>query len=197
MQLQKNAKQGSLFKREFIKRVILLVGIFGFSIFHFSVLADDSKAGPQPGLKPLNESGAMQISSQDRCPVCAMQVSKHKKFACAVQLINDKTFYFCGTGCMIRSWMHPEIFLGVTKQNLKRSVVQDYFTGEQVPGRSVYWVAGSDVIGPMGPALVPLKNEQHLDAFKKRHGAKAVFRLSEMTDEKWQQLTGKKAASKK
>jgi nitrous oxide reductase accessory protein NosL len=197
MQLQKNTKQGSLFKREFIKRVILLVGIFGFSIFHFSVLADDSKAGPQPGLKPLNESGAMQISSQDRCPVCAMQVSKHKKFACAVQLINDKTFYFCGTGCMIRSWMHPEIFLGVTKQNLKRSVVQDYFTGEQVPGRSVYWVAGSDVIGPMGPALVPLENEQHLDAFKKRHGAKAVFRLSEITDEKWQQLTGKKAASKK
>jgi nitrous oxide reductase accessory protein NosL len=93
--------------------------------------------------------------------------------------------------------MHPEIFLGVTKQNLKRSVVQDYFTGEQVPGRSVYWVAGSDVIGPMGPALVPLENEQHLDAFKKRHGAKAVFRLSEITDEKWQQLTGKKAASKK
>ena len=197
MQLQKNTKQGKIFKWGFIKRVILFVGIFGFSIFHFSVLADDSKAGPQPGLKPLDESGAMQINSQDRCPVCAMQVSKHKKFACAVQLINGKTFYFCGTGCMIRSWMHPEIFLGVTKQNLKRSVVQDYFSGEQVPGRSVYWVAGSDVIGPMGPALVPLKNEQHLDVFKKRHGAKAVFRLSEMTDEKWQQLTGKKAAPKK
>jgi len=197
MQLQKNTKQGKIFKGEFIKRVILFVGIFGFSFFHFSVLADDSKAGLQPGLKPLDErSGAMQISSQDRCPVCAMQVSKHKKFACAVQLINGKTFYFCGTGCMLRSWMHPEIFLGVAKQNLKRSVVQDYFTGEQVPGRSVYWVAGSDVIGPMGPALVPLKNEQHLDVFKKRHGAKAVFRLSEMTDEKWQQLTGKKAASK-
>jgi nitrous oxide reductase accessory protein NosL len=197
MQLPKNNKQGKIFKGGFIKRVILFVGIFGFSIFHFSVLADDSKAGLQPGLKPLDESGAMQISSRDRCPVCAMQVSKHKKFACAVQLLNGKTFYFCGTGCMIRSWMHPEIFLGVTKQNLKRSVVQDYFTGEQVPGRSVYWVAGSDVIGPMGPALVPLKNEQHLDVFKKRHGAKAVFRLSEMTDEKWQQLTGKKAAPKK
>jgi hypothetical protein len=42
--------------------------------------------------------------------------------------------------------------------------------------------------------LVPLKDEQHLDVFKKRHGAKAVFRLSEMTDEKWQQVTGKKAA---
>ena len=197
MQLQKDTNLEKIFKGEFIKRIILLVGILGFSIFNSSVLADDSKAGPQPGLKPLDEAGAMQISSRDRCPVCAMQVSKHKKFACAVQLMNGNTFYFCGSGCMIRSWMHPEIFLGATEEELKRSVVQDYFTGEQVPGRSVYWVAGSDVIGPMGPALVPLKNEQDLDVFKKRHGAKAVFRLSEMTDEKWQQLTGKKAAPKK
>ena len=189
MQLQKVNRQGKIFKR-----VVLLVGIFGFSIFNFAVLADDSKTGPQPGLKPLDERGAMQISDQDRCPVCAMQVSKHKKFACAVQLMNGDTFYFCGSGCMIRSWIHPEIFLGAAKEKLKRSVVQDYFSGEQVPGQSVYWVAGSDVIGPMGPALVPLKDEQDLDAFKKRHGAKAVFRLSEMTDEKWQQVTGKKAA---
>jgi len=197
MQLQKGTNQGKIFKGEFIKRIILLVGILGFSIFHSSVHADDSKAGPQPGLKPLDERGAMQISSQDRCPVCAMEVGKHKKFACAVQLMNGSTFYFCGAGCMIRSWIHPEIFLGAAKEELKRSVVQDYFSGEQVPGRSVYWVAGSDVIGPMGPALVPLKGEQHLDVFKKRHGAKDVFRLSEMTDEKWQQVTGKKAAPEK
>jgi len=197
MQFKKDPKQGEIFKRYFIRRVVLLVGIFGFSILHSSVFADDSKAGPQPGLQPLDEIGAMQISNQDRCPVCAMKVSKHKKFTSAIQLMNGRTFYFCGTGCMIRSWIHPEIFLGAAKEKLKRSVVQDYFTGEQVPGGSVYWVAGSDVIGPMGPALVPLKNEQHLDAFKKRHGAKSVFRLSEMTDEKWQQLTGKKAASKK
>jgi nitrous oxide reductase accessory protein NosL len=197
MQLQKGTNQGRIFNGEFIKRIILLVAMLGFSIFHASVLADDLKAGPQSGLKPLDEAGAMQISSRDRCPVCAMQVSKYKKFACAVQLMNGNTFYFCGSGCMIRSWLHPDIFLGAEKEELKRSVVQDYFTGEQVLGRSVYWVAGSDVIGPMGPALVPLKNEQDLDVFKKRHGAKAVFRLSEMTDEKWQQLTGKKATPKK
>ena len=196
-QLQKGQNQEKSFKWEFIKPVVLLVSIFGFSIFHFAAFADYSKGGPHPGLKPLDNSGGMQISSSDRCPVCAMQVSKHKKFACAVQLMNGNTFYFCSTGCMIRSWMHPDIFLGAAKAELKRSVVQDYFTGEQVPGQSVHWVAGSDVIGPMGPALVPIKNEQHLDVFKKRHGAKAVFRLSEMTDEKWQQLTGKKAAPKK
>lgn len=197
MQLQKDLKNGKICKKQFIRRAILLVGFLGFSILRVSGLADDSNGGPHPGLKPLDESGAMHISSQDRCPVCAMQVSKHQKFACAIELNSGRTFYFCGSGCMIRSWMHPDIFLGTTKTALKRSVVQDYFTGEQVSGGSVFWVAGSDVIGPMGPALVPLKNELGLEVFKKRHGAKAVFRLSEMTDEKWQQLTGKKAIPKK
>jgi len=197
MQLQNDIKNGKICKNQFIRRVILLVGLLGFSILRVSVLADDSRAGLHPGLKPIDDSGVMHISSQDRCPVCAMQVSKYQKFACAIELINGRTFYFCGSGCMIRTWMHPDIFLGATKTELKRSVVQDYFTGEQVSGESVFWVAGSDVIGPMGPALVPLKNEQGLEVFKKRHGSKAVFHLSEMTDEKWQQLTGKKAIPKK
>ena len=195
MRFNKDTEQGKTFKRKFIRCIYLLVAIFGFSILAYSAFADDQKAGPQPGVKHLDESGAMQISSQDRCPVCAMQVSKYKKFACAIQFIDARTYYFCGAGCMIRSWMHPEIFLGAAKGKLKRTVVQDYFTGHQVPGGSVYWVAGSDVIGPMGPALVPLENEQHLAVFKKRHGAKTVFRLSEMTDEKWRQLTGKQATS--
>ena len=72
--------------------------------------------------------------------------------------------------------------------------MQDYFSGAQVDGRAVYWVAGSNVVGSMGPALVPILDEGQVEIFKKRHGGKAVFRLDEMTDEKWQNLTGKKAA---
>jgi nitrous oxide reductase accessory protein NosL len=126
-----------------------------------------------------------------------MKVSAHKKFSCAIQLTGGETFYFCGTGCMIRSWMHPEIFLNVSKPELKKSVVQDYFSGEQVDGLAVSWVAGSDVVGPMGPALVPIIDNGQVAVFKHRHGGKAVFRLGEMTDQKWQNLTGKKAVPHK
>lgn len=196
MKLTKRIKPGKYHGEGFIKKLILTIALLGFSIFSFPLLADDSDIGPRPGLKPLDEKGTMQISDRDRCPVCAMWVVKYRKFAAAIQLKDGKTFYLCSTGCMLRSWMQPEIFLGVAKEELKRSVVQDYFTGNQVSGRSVYWITGSDVIGPMGPALVPLQDRQHVEVFKKRHGAKEIFRLSEMTDEKWQQLTGKKAAPK-
>lgn len=93
--------------------------------------------------------------------------------------------------------MHPEVFLGVKKASLQLPVVQAYFTGKPIDARKAIWVAGSDVMGPMGPALVPLETQKELDAFKARHGGKTVFRLSEMTDEKWKAITGKSAAPKK
>ncbi len=110
-----------------------------------------------PAKHGLEMDGTMNISPSDRCPVCAMNVKKHAKFAAAIELENGETHYFCGTGCMIRTWLHPEVFLNVDKKQLKRAVVKDYFTGKPLDAMQAYWVAGSDVIGPMGPALVPLK----------------------------------------
>ena len=197
MQIGWDGDKVGLLGSGFLKRFFLAAGCIGLTLFGWALLTGEAGSGPKPGLKPLDEQGHMQISDQDRCPVCAMKVSAHKKFSCAIQLTGGETFYFCGTGCMIRSWMHPEIFLNVPKPELKKSVVQDYFSGEQVDGLAVYWVAGSDVIGPMGPALVPILDEGQVEIFKHRHGGKAVFRLGEMTDQKWQNLTGKKAVPHK
>jgi hypothetical protein len=44
----------------------------------------------------------------------------------------------------------------------------------------------------MGPEPVPLSSEKDLEAFTRRHGAKATFRLEDMTDEKWEKMTGQK-----
>jgi copper chaperone NosL len=187
-------KERGLFGYDFFKHFILVVGCIGTVLFGPAMLTGEAGSRAKPGLKPLDEHGRMQISDQDRCPLCAMKVNAHKRFSSAIQLTNGDTFYFCGTGCMIRSWLHPEIFLNASKSELKKSVVQDYFSGQHVNGLAVYWVAGSNVVGPMGPALVPILDEKQVEIFKRRHGGKAVFRLGEMTDEKWQQLTGKKVA---
>lgn len=152
--------------------------------------------GPMPAAVAPDTDGTMRINPQDRCPVCAMVPNKAEKFASAAELVNGAAFYFCGTGCLIRSWMHPEVFLGVKKEALKRSVVRDYFRGEYLDGEKVFWVAGSDVIGPMGPAIVPLKTEKDVSSFKKRHNGKVTFKLSEMNDELWKNITGKNMVRK-
>jgi nitrous oxide reductase accessory protein NosL len=152
-----------------------------------------ARSGPIPALQGIDPKGSLHLSEADRCPVCAMKVKNHPRFACGIELNDGRTFHFCGTGCMIRSWLHPESFLGVEKSDLKRCVVQDYFDGNHVDGLSVIWVAGSDVVGPMGPALVPVKDEEALEAFLRRHGGRITFRLADLDDERWEAITGKKA----
>jgi len=145
-----------------------------------------------PGRRSLGPDLALRIDAADRCPVCAMPVIAHARFAAAIQLLDGTTYYFCATGCMIKSWLHPEIFLGREKSALARPVVQEYLTGRPMDARDVIWVAGSDVIGPMGPYLTPLV-EAHLETFRNRHGGKRTFRLADMDDDLWESITGKKA----
>ena len=127
----------------------------------------------------------MQVSEGDRCPVCAMPVKAHERFSAAI------AFYFCSPGCMLRAWLQPERYLNRSRQQLSRPVARDYFSGDFIDGRRALWVSGSDVIGPMGPALVALKSDTQLDAFRRRHGAGRVFRLWALTAETWEQLAAR------
>jgi copper chaperone NosL len=144
----------------------------------------------------LEEDGRLRISVEDRCPVCGMAVHVHPKNAAAIELQSGESFYFCGAGCMMKAWLHPEIFLGHPKQALKRAVALDYFDGTPLDALLARWVAGSDVVGPMGPALVPLAGEEDQATFIQRHGGARTFTLGELDDALWEAITGKKAAMK-
>jgi copper chaperone NosL len=141
----------------------------------------------------LGDGDVLQISEGDRCPVCAMLPAKQPKNAAAIVLNDGTTYYFCGTGCMIRSWMHPDVYLGTEKDHLHKAIVQEYFDGKPIDARQATWVAGSDVVGPMGPALVGLSNEEDAKTFEERHGSKHRFLLDEMDDARWTEVTGKPA----
>ena len=149
---------------------------------------------PRIGLKPLDENRQMQVSPSDRCPVCGMRVIQYSKFNGAIQLKDTATYYFCSTGCLIHSWMHPEIYLGMARELLERPIVREYFSGRQMDARDTIFVYGSDVIGPMGPALVPVLDERTLKVFKKRHGGKTQVMLNDLNDDRWYKMTGKKMA---
>ena len=155
--------------------------------------ATPEKAGPTPAARGLDAEGHLQISQGDRCPVCGMEVKAHSKFAAGVALSDGRTFYTCGTGCLVRSHLHPERYLNAGKDQLEREVVQEYLGGRQIDALEAVWVAGSDVVGPMGPAVVPLASEDDAKIFRERHGGKATFRLGELTPARWDEITGRKA----
>ena len=155
------------------------------------VLSGIAAAGAiQAALRPLDESGHMHVSASDRCPVCGMRVVRYPHFSTAIQLHDKTTYYFCSAGCMIRAWLQPEIFLGQPKSRMLRTVAKNYFTGRPADALKAIWIAGSDVIGPMGPAVIPVPGPEEQRTFQSRHGGTRVFRLPELTEELWQSILG-------
>lgn len=171
--------------------LMLRTAAFTALLLLFGLVATGLAGGPAAGRNPLDPDGRLHIGNEDRCPVCAMLPIRYPRFAAAIELLDGRTYYFCSPGCMLKAWLHPDIFLDTQASQLKRPVILEYFSGEALDARAVYWVSGSDVVGPMGPALVPLKNATHLEAFRRRHGAKHVFRMDELTHDNWEALTGK------
>ena len=145
--------------------------------------------GPAAARKALATDGQMILSPSDRCPVCAMFPARHPQTAAAMTLIDNKTFYFCSNGCLFRTWLRPRVYLGQPREAIERLVTRDYFSGRPIDARSATWVAGSDVIGPMGPAIIALDDAGQLAVFKNRHGGTIVFTFSQVDDLLWKQIS--------
>jgi nitrous oxide reductase accessory protein NosL len=156
-------------------------------LFHGSALA--AEGGPAPALKPLSADGQMTISASDRCPVCAMFPARRPQAAAAMTLKSGETFYFCGNGCLLRTWLRPTVYLGRRQMEIDRLIVRDYFSGQPIDGRTATWVAGSDVVGPMGPAIIALGDASQLATFKNRHGGKTVFTFDQVDDALWKKIS--------
>jgi nitrous oxide reductase accessory protein NosL len=156
-----------------------------------------AKGGPLPAQTSLNADGQMALSDSDRCPVCAMHPARRPETAAAMTLTSGETFYFCGNGCLLRTWLRPMVYLGKSQDQIDRIVVHDYFSGKAVDGRKATWVAGSDVVGPMGPAIIALEDASLLDSFIKRHGGKTVFTFNEVNDALWKRISKRELPSAK
>lgn len=180
--------------RYFLMKAVLLGGVAFFLVTAVAMAGshgqhhDMSGKGPHAALKTVDADGHMQFSKEDRCPVCGMFPAKRPKNAAAMVLKDGRTFYFCGNGCLLRTWRHSDRHLKVPAESIQRMVVQDYFSGAPLDAEKAWWVAGSDVVGPMGPALVALRTEQEMERFKARHGGRKVFRLEQIDDALWADL---------
>ena len=145
--------------------------------------------GPKPASEPLPSDGHLAPSKTDRCPVCAMFPSRYPRAAAAMTLNDGTTYYFCSNGCLLRTWLRPGAYLGKEQAAIERLVVLDYFSGRPIDAHTATWVAGSDVVGPMGPAIIALGAAGHATSFKKRHGGKIVFTLDQLDDNLWRKIS--------
>jgi nitrous oxide reductase accessory protein NosL len=62
--------------------------------------------------------------------------------------------------------------------------VTDYYRVKPIDATTALYVAGSDVMGPMGHELVPLENRDDAETFARDHGGTEILLFDEVTPAK-------------
>src|SRR5512133_551133 len=95
-------------------------------------------------------------SAKDKCPVCGMFVSKYPDWTAAIVFKDGTKVYFDGAKDLFKYLANPGSYTpGRSSKDVDSISVKDYYSVQPVNGRSAYYVAGSDVLGPMGRELIP------------------------------------------
>jgi copper chaperone NosL len=126
---------------------------------------------------------------RDKCPVCGMFVAKYPDFAAQIQFRDGTIFHFDGAKDMFKFYLNlPRYAPGKKPADITAVLVTDYYNLDMVDGQTAFYVAGSDVYGPMGRELVPFAKESKARDFLKDHRGKSALRFGEVTAEALRKL---------
>lgn len=121
-------------------------------------------------------------SESSKCPVCGMFVSQYPDWTCAMAFRSSPVVFFDGPKDMFVYYLNPGKYNpGKNRQAIAAVYVKDYYSLAVIDGRKAYFVAGSDVYGPMGKEIVPFASRGDAAEFMRDHKGKRIVRFNEVT----------------
>ena len=128
-----------------------------------------AQAPPKPGAKDL-------------CPVCGMLVSKYPNWVATIMYRDGHAHHFDGAKDMFKFWHDPAKYAaGHRREDMAAIWVTDFYGLARIDAKKAYYVAGSDVLGPMGHEFVPLASRADADDFLKDHKGRFVVPFADVT----------------
>lgn len=126
--------------------------------------------------------GVAKPGPRDRCPVCGMFVAPYPTWTAAVQFADGTLAYFDGPKDLFRFVFTPERYDAKrSREAIGDLWVTEYYTTELMPAAGLYFVVGSDVLGPMGLELVPVAGAAQAQGFLKDHQGTRSVPFAEVT----------------
>jgi len=162
-----------MIRRDFITRILAGVGLFVISGTPLTAKPAFSNPArfPKPGKK-------------DRCPVCGMFVHKYPGWAAGLVFGSGAKYFHCCPKCMLHNLNNiPKYQPGEKRENLKLIWVTEYYTTKQMNARDVFFVVRTNLVGPMGLDLIPVKGRGAAENLKRDYKGELVVTLDQVTPE--------------
>lgn len=123
------------------------------------------------------------------CPVCGMFVSLYPDWIAAVEYNHGLIHYFDGAKDMFKYLFEMKKWApGLNNRDITFIGVTDYYTLRVIDAKKAFFVIGSDVLGPMGHELIPVKTKEDALVFKQDHHGLRIMTFDEMTLDRVQNL---------
>ena len=126
--------------------------------------------------------GPVKPKPKDKCPVCGMFVSPYPQWTAEI-IFRDGTYaVFDGPKDMLKYYFNiSKYHKEKTGADISGIYVTEYYTTKMMSARDVYFVKDSDVMGPMGKELVPVRGEREAKTFLRDHQGKKMLKFGEIT----------------
>ena len=117
-----------------------------------------------------------RANTDPRCSFCGMRVPRGSHWAAGARDAAGHDLHFDTPACVFRyRWSSRG-------SGLRDAWLTEYYgpAGPRTPGTQLRFVAGSDVVGPMGVDLIPV-DPARLDAFVRDHRGRRTFAYDDVT----------------
>ncbi|ALC18088.1 nitrous oxide reductase accessory protein NosL [Desulfuromonas soudanensis] len=116
---------------------------------------------------------------KERCVVCGMFVAPYPEWVASIEFRDGTTAFFDGPKDMFVYFFDLEKYRpGAKPDDIVAMVVTEYYTARPMPVGEVFFVSGSDVLGPMGYELVPVAGKENAETFMRDHGGKKIMQFN-------------------
>ncbi len=126
-------------------------------------------------MKHHKKHKAKALNGTERCERCGMLIAKNPKWEARMHKKGKERELFCAPRCLLMTNPTDKDSSGT---KLK---VRDYYSTNLIDARAAWFVTGSDVMGPMGPDLIPFADKKSAEEFMAKHHGKALYRYSDLT----------------
>lgn len=118
-----------------------------------------------------------------------MFVQRYPYFLASVTYKDGHTDFFDGAKDMFKYLFDLDRYAQGRRAEAIQSIrVTEYYDMARIDARHAFFVLGSDVLGPMGHELIPLRSEKDAEAFEKDHKGRRVLTYPQVTSKIIKQL---------
>ncbi len=137
-----------------------------------------------PFAPPAGAADFVKPARKDKCPVCGMFVAKYPKWVAEIVFKDGSYAVFDGCKDMFKYYFNIKKYeRDKKKEEIASIFVTEYYSTSIMKAGDVFFVLGSDVLGPMGHEFIPVKGKENAETFALDHKGTKILSFDDITPE--------------